>query len=229
MLPVHIVIGNNEYTLAKTETAPRIGKLRQPVAEKTKFGWTIMFPGAKFDVSSMLMTQTSATDYESLCQLDVLGLEDTLTGDQFEEHLTRSAEGWYETSLQCGGKHENLPNKKSGRLRRLDTLVKKLEKSNVLEQYDNVIKDQLNQGIMERVETPPQGREFYLPHKAVIGETAASTKLRVVQAKKSSCCRNIVNNVVARVQHNITASCSTGVDNLLPMLRQHDDFCACSL
>ena len=52
---------------------------------------------------------------------------------------------------------------------------------------------------------------------------------------RSSCCNNIVetavnsivNNVVARVQHNIAASCSTGVNNLLTMLRQHDDFCAC--
>ena len=39
---------------------------------------------------------------------------------------------------------------------------------------------------------------------------------------------SIVNNVVARVKHNIAASCSTSVNNLLTMLRQHDDFCACS-
>jgi hypothetical protein len=44
-LLVHLVIGENEYTKIKTETSPKIDRQGEPIAEKTKFGWTIMSPG----------------------------------------------------------------------------------------------------------------------------------------------------------------------------------------
>ena len=50
----------------------------------------------------------------------------------------------------------------------------------MLERYDSVIQDQLAQGIVERVEGEAKEREFYIPHKPVIRETAESTKLRIV-------------------------------------------------
>ena len=50
----------------------------------------------------------------------------------------------------------------------------------MLERYDSVIQDQLAQGIVERVESEAKEREFYIPHKPVIRETAESTKLRIV-------------------------------------------------
>ena len=48
--------------------------------------------------------------------------------------------------------------------------------------YNAVIKDYLNQGIVERVacDAVPHGKVFYVPHKAVAPEQAESTKLRVV-------------------------------------------------
>ncbi len=145
MLPVHLVLGTNEYAQMKTETAPKIDREGEPIAEKTKFGWTLMSPGKEFNLSEMLQTQTSTADYEGLCRLNVLGLEDSPTGDQtsiydeFQEQLTRSREGWYETSLPWRGNHPFFPNNESGSLRRLNSLVKKLEKSNLLHQYDKVI------------------------------------------------------------------------------------------
>ena len=50
----------------------------------------------------------------------------------------------------------------------------------MLQKYDGVIQDQLSQGIVERVHSEPDGKEFYIPHKAVIGETAESMKIRIV-------------------------------------------------
>ena len=35
-------------------------------------------------------------------------------------------------------------------------------------------------GIVEKVTSDPVGREFYIPHKPVIRESAESTKLRIV-------------------------------------------------
>ena len=185
-LPVHLVIGTNEYTQIKTESPPKIGRQGEPIAEKTKFGWTIMSPGKEVNVKEMFLTQTSSADYESLCRLDVLGLQDSPTGDQgeiykeFREQLRRSPDGWYETSLPWKGNHPPLLNNKSGSLRRLESLTRKLERLDLVEKYDQVIKDQLQQGIVERADECPTGREFYIPHKPVVRESAESTKLRVV-------------------------------------------------
>ena len=185
-LPVHLVIGTNEYTQIKTESTPRIGRPGEPIAEKTKFGWTIMSPGKEVNVNEMFLTQTCSADYESLCRLDVLGLQDSPTGDQgeihkeFQEQLRRSPDGWYETGLPWKGNHPPLSNNKSGSLKRLESLTRKLERLDLMEKYDKVIKDQLEQGIVERADENPTGREFYIPHKPVVRESAESTKLRVV-------------------------------------------------
>ena len=185
-LPVHIILGASEYAKIKTETIPKIGCPGEPVAELTKFGWTIMSPGKEVDLSNMFLTQTTAADYEQLCKLDVLGLRDTPGGDQadvyeeFKEQLTRGPEGWYETGLPWRGNHPPLPNHRAGSLKRLESTIRKLEKNGILQKYDAIIKDQLNEGIVERVSGPPVGREFYIPHKAVVREAAESTKLRIV-------------------------------------------------
>ncbi|XP_074629800.1 uncharacterized protein LOC141887949 [Acropora palmata] len=185
-LPVHIILGVSDYAKIRTETRPKIGSPGEPVAELTKFGWTIMSPGKEADISSMLLTQTAAADYEQLCKLDVLGIQDTAIGDQtdvyeeFKEQLTRSAEGWYETGLPWKGNHPTLPNNKAGSLKRLENTVRKLENQGLLEQYDAIIKEQLVEGIVEPAEEQFVGREFYIPHKPVIRESAESTKLRIV-------------------------------------------------
>jgi hypothetical protein len=54
-----------------------------------------MSPGVEFDKITMLLTQTSQTDFENLCRLDVLGLADSSENDQdavyddFEENISR--------------------------------------------------------------------------------------------------------------------------------------------
>ena len=84
---------------------PRVGKPGEPIAEVTYFGCTIMSPGAETNLSSVYLTRSSSTDYEQLCCLDVLGLEDKPAGDQqavyseFQEQLVQHPEGWYETGF----------------------------------------------------------------------------------------------------------------------------------
>ena len=43
-----------------------------------------MNPGTEFDRRTMLLTQTSQSDYENLCRMDVLGLADT--SDKYGSH-----------------------------------------------------------------------------------------------------------------------------------------------
>jgi hypothetical protein len=185
-LPVHVVVGSGDYARIKTGTKPRIGNDNEPIAELTKFGWYLMSPGKEFDKNVMMLTQTTHVDYEELCRLDVLGLKDSSDNnqsfvlDEFTEQLTRSPEGWYETSLPWKPNHPSLPNNKQGSIKRLASLHRKLQKDELSEQYDSIIRDQLASGIIEEAPDIPHGKEFYIPHKCVIRKSAESTKMRIV-------------------------------------------------
>ena len=108
------MLGASDYARIKTETVPCIGALNEPIAEKTKFGLTIISPRKEVDLTPMFMTQTSSLDYKMLCRLDVLGIADSASGDQdevyseFKKQLKRDKEGWYETGLPWKGNHPSL-------------------------------------------------------------------------------------------------------------------------
>ena len=73
-----------------------------------------------------------------------------------------------------------MPTNKSGSLKRLQQLLKKLERTNTYDQYDAIIKEQREEGVVELAPAEPKGTEFYIPHRAVIRENAETTKLRIV-------------------------------------------------
>ena len=50
----------------------------------------------------------------------------------------------------------------------------------MLDQYDDIIREQLEEGVVEKAPAKVTGKEFYMPHRAVIRENTESTKLRVV-------------------------------------------------
>ena len=185
-LPIHLILGASEYAKIKTATKPRVGQPGEPVAELTKFGWTLLSPGSEDDLTKTLFAKSSVQDYHKLCDLDVLGLETQLDGDEtiyqdFKDQLTQSPEGWCETGLLWKPGVDGIPNNKAGSLARLSKLVQRLEKKpQLFEQYREIIKEQEEQGIIEKVMQEPEGREFYLPHKPVVRETAESTKVRIV-------------------------------------------------
>ena len=182
-LPVHLILGASDYAAIKMSERPRIGLPGEPVAERTKQGWTIMSPGTEIDHTNMLLTQTSHVDYEELCGMDVLALEDTPEHDQcpvyteFREQLVRHPEGWYKTSLPWKGNHPPLPNNKTVSLQRLGNLQNKLQCLGVTGSYAEIIENQKSKGIVEAASDPPQDKEFYIPHKPVIRTGAETTKL----------------------------------------------------
>ena len=154
-----------------------------------------MSPGADFDKTTVMMTQTSQSDYENLCRLDVLGIADSGENDQemvyqdFKEQLGRSPDGWYEANLPWKLHHALLATNEKGSRRRLEQLVKKLRREGNYDSYDQIIQDQLQQGVIELAPDEASKKEFYLPHKAVVKREAESTKLRIVydaSAKESN-------------------------------------------
>ncbi|XP_045205909.2 uncharacterized protein LOC123558098 [Mercenaria mercenaria] len=96
----------------------------------------------------------------------------------------------------------NVPNNRQLALGRLKSLVSRLEsKPDVLKKYDNVIREQLEKGIIEKVETFQQdGILHYLPHHAVIKVDKSTTKLRIVYdaSAKTKCENNSLNECLYR-------------------------------
>ena len=79
------------------------------------------------------------------------------------------------------GNYPPLPHNKHGGLKRLENLMRKLEKQpGMLPKCDDISQDQLTQAILERMLKEPEEKEFYLPHKAVVREAAESTKTQIV-------------------------------------------------
>ena len=63
----------------------------------------------------------------------------------------------------------------------LNSLTKRLERNpKLLQRYDDIIKEQLRGGVVERVTESAKGKQFYLPHKPVVRQSAESTKVRIV-------------------------------------------------
>ena len=186
-LPIHIILGASDYAKIKTDCRPRIGKLGEPVGEFTKLGWTLISAGAEINTTVMFFAKSSLLDYKKLCNLDVLGLEaskdisDGLVYSDFKEQLTKTEQGYYETGLLWKTDAPKLPDNKQGSLARLDKLAQRLNRQpELFEQYDEIIKDQEEKGIVEQVHHEPESKAFYLPHKHVVRQAAESTKVRVV-------------------------------------------------
>ena len=146
----------------------------------------IISPGNEIQQNAYL-TRSYQLDYEQLCRLDVLGIEDKPEGDQnmvydeFKEQLQQGEDGRYQTGLMWKPNHPKLYDNKSGSIGRLKNLVTKLRKDpKLLEQYDQQIHKYLEEGIIEKAPDDIKGKEFYLPHKAVVKENAETTKVRIV-------------------------------------------------
>ena len=65
---------------------------------------------------------------------------------------------------------------------RLNNLLRNLSRNNQLETYDDIIREHQKAGIVETVDRNVncQSKEFYMSHKAVIRESAQTTKVRIV-------------------------------------------------
>ena len=190
--PIHLILGVGDLSRIKTSTC-RVGDVNQPVAEKTTFGWTVMGPG-KNESQINYFAKTSQEDYQKLCSLDVLGLQEhgdenlNMVHEEFKESLQRKPDGSYITCLPWKPLHPPLKDNATIGRARLERLLKKMERDPVgLQQYHMIIQDQITQGIVEPApETPTGDKIFYLPHRPVIKESAETTKIRIVYDASSS-------------------------------------------
>ena len=151
-LPIHMVIGLSEFTKSKTTTPARVGKIGEPVEERTEFGWVVMSPGQEVN-SRLYLAQTTDSDYEQLCDLDVLGVADSSAGEtvysDFKDQLVRK-DGFYETGLIQKVGHPPLLSNEKGSLARTSNLLHRLKSQpETLHEYHEIIQEQKREGIVE--------------------------------------------------------------------------------
>ena len=188
-LPVHIILGTKDYNRIKTTKAPIIchdGEMI--VAECTKLGW-ILSGGVNigddyFAERGFLLTNEQ--QFERMTKLDLLGIterEETAGDfhDEFMKGLRQTKNGRYIANLPWKRDIVGLPNNKQLALCRLKKNTERLIKLNKIEEYHDIMKEQITEGILEEVSEPKSLEGVhYIPHQAVIKEEAQSTKLRVV-------------------------------------------------
>ena len=109
VLPVHVILGVNNYTRIKTQERLRVGLPGEPIGELTKLGWVILSPS-----TNILFTKASMHDYENVCSLDCLSIEEKheknneFVYGEFRKQLDRDSLGNYETNLIWKENHPPL-------------------------------------------------------------------------------------------------------------------------
>eukprot|EP00795_Rhopilema_esculentum_P017883 gene17883-biopygen2028 len=182
---IHMIIGDKTYSKLRTETVFK-GNDDEPIVEGTSFGWIIH--GGEFSSTNCMFTRELGNEYERLYSLDILGVEDRGEDDQldvykeFKENISRQNDGRYEVNVPwIPGSNLAETNEMQSR-KRLKNVERKLRHDEKLQkEYTEIVENQLREGVVERVPSEPSGtRIFYMPHKPVVRESAATTKVRMV-------------------------------------------------
>ena len=115
--------------------------------------------------------------------MESLGIKTPSIHEEFLEKLTQRGDD-YQVNLPWKATHPPLPDNYALSQRRLSSLLSRLCKEpDVLKEYDSVIRDQLDRGIVEvvnRETRPDSNRIHYIPHHAVIRRDKSTTRLRVI-------------------------------------------------
>ena len=190
-IEVDLLLGANYYWQLTT------GEVRRgddgPVAVGTKLGWVLSGPAPMADHSLLTTTHTlrvASHEEESLndtlrsfWELESLGISESCPSvhQEFEENISFK-DGRYEVCLQWKGEHPLLPDNYGLSLKRLQGLLRRLRQTpDILQEYDSVIRKQLEQGIVQPAHyLGVVGEVHYLPHHAVIKQNRETTKVRVV-------------------------------------------------
>ena len=197
-LEMDVLIGSDNYWNLVTGEVKR-GDMG-PVAMNTRLGWVLSGPvnqATVNDIASVnyvnahtLRTDTqTVTDLNTVVskfwELESIGIKPGSNNvqEEFSENLTFDGQR-YEVKLPWKTSHSALSDNYDLCVRRLESTMKRLKSQpEILEEYDSVIKDQLEKGIVEEIpqeKEPPVGKVHYLPHHAVVRHDKETTKVRVV-------------------------------------------------
>lgn len=199
-LEVDLLVGSDQFWNLVTGAVRRGDS--GPNAMNTKVGWVLSGPVNNTPSKSSVnlvnthvlkcATQLVSSEHQNLTQelrrfweLESLGIHPS--DESVYERFTQSINlknNRYEVELPWRETHPILPDNHRLSERRLKSLLTRLRKDpQILQEYDNVIQDQLRNGVVEVVDdscTGEVGKVHYLPHHAVIRRDKSTTKMRIV-------------------------------------------------
>ena len=194
-LEIDVLIGADYLWEFQKGTTIRGGP-EEPVAVHTELGWVLSGPLKRRDVDSRqevsvnFIAQDSVafdrasldSEINKLWDLKSIGIK---SNDDVHESFENDIEfsgGRYSVKLPWKQGHDPLPSNFENSFSRMKGQLKRLRKEpEVLDEYDSIIKEQLNSGVIEKVaELEETEKVHYLPHHAVIRKDAETTKLQIV-------------------------------------------------
>ncbi|UYV79423.1 K02A2.6-like [Cordylochernes scorpioides] len=164
-------------------------------ASQTRFGWTLMGEcqqGSDVSLAHHVTTMTiSESSITNLWNLDVLGImdpievkqrdqRDALARRHFLKTVQHSVSGRY-VSLPWTVEKAKIADNREVAMKRLEQTTKKLISLNLYEDYDDIFRGWLDDGIIEKVPAEQHDAEaFYLPHRPVVKLSSGTTPIRPV-------------------------------------------------
>ena len=194
-LEVDVLIGSDHYWDVVTGAICKSNG--GPTAIHTKLGWVLSGPTAvecpERCSANLVTTHVLRVDMQpdplndqlrAFWELESLGINPNEKGVHDDPCIDiKFVEGRYQVSLPWKQFHQSLPDNYSLSQKRLNGLLKHLHKTpELLRDYDHVIWEQIEKGIVEDVPTVSEGSNLvhYLPHHAVIHSNKNTTRLCVV-------------------------------------------------
>ena len=132
---------------------------------------------------------------EDFWRLEAISLTDSpvesdneIARKKFSETL-QYKQGRYTVSWPWKEDQPDLAENRTLALGRLKSLVSRMKNNpELIQKYDDIITDQLNKGIIEKVGSESNSLiKHYIPHHAVVNPTKATTKVRVVYDASAKC------------------------------------------
>ena len=213
---VELLIGNDYYLdiilPQKMEVQPGLymlgsklgwilsGRLSEIVERTTEPSMLLLTQGKRIENETSFLTSLDKSlptkpNIEDFWRLESIGINDSpLESDnevaqkKFSETL-KFEQGRYTVSWPWKEDQPDLPENRTLALGRLKSLVSTMKNNpELIQKYDDIITDQLNKGIIEKVGSEPNGLiKHYIPHHAVVNPAKATTKVRVVYDASAKC------------------------------------------
>lgn len=191
-----LLIGTEFYWKISTGKIERLSETL--VLLETVFGWVahgataVEYSQASMNTVTVMQAicedQTLSDQVRAFWELDSIGILDnqneledkTQTLAEFEDNIS-FRNGRYEVAFPWKPNHDRLGDNYTIAAKRTENLLRKLRANpELLKQYDNIIQEQLQSGIIEEATDITGTPVYYLPHHGVTRESE-TTKLRIVQ------------------------------------------------
>ncbi|XP_057292350.1 uncharacterized protein LOC130615087 [Hydractinia symbiolongicarpus] len=192
---IDVLIGANYYwnfvtgQIIKTENAL--------TTVQTILGWTlngnVRVSSFTVNVAHVLLShgghELSTDNLKKFWQVeDINEVDTTFNIGKFSEKIDFDGER-YSVPLPWKQDHEQIPDNFQNSRNRLTSVFRRLKaEPELLQQYDDIIKQQKRDGIIEQLTEPPPppGKVHYLPHHYILKEDKSTNKVRIVYDASSN-------------------------------------------